>query len=75
MVTGRRVIIVDDVVNTGLSILSTMDAVSKAGGDVVAIASLINRGNLDTSMIGADEYIFLLEYDIPYGPHGHVHYV
>ena len=68
MVTDRRVIIVDDVVNTGFSILSNRDAVSKAGGDVVAIASLINRGNLDTSMIGVDEFIFLLEYDIPVWP-------
>lgn len=68
MVTNRRVIIVDDVVNTGISILSTMDAVSKAGGDVVAIASLINRGNIDTSKINQERFVYLLEYDIPLWP-------
>jgi orotate phosphoribosyltransferase len=68
MVTNRRVIIVDDVVNTGFSILSTMDAVSKAGGDVVAIASLINRGNIDMSKMNHKKFIYLLEYDIPLWP-------
>jgi len=59
---------VDDIINTGFSALSTIEAVGKAGGSVVALAVLINRGNIDTAEFGVDEFIFLLEYDIPVWP-------
>lgn len=68
LVSNRRVIVVDDIINTGFSALSTIEAVSRCGGTVVALAVLINRGNIDTSQFGVDEFIFLLEYDIPVWP-------
>jgi orotate phosphoribosyltransferase len=68
LVSNRRVIVVDDIINTGFSALSTIEAVGKAGGSVVALAVLINRGNIDTAEFGVDEFIFLLEYDIPVWP-------
>jgi orotate phosphoribosyltransferase len=68
LVSNRKVIVVDDIINTGFSALSTIEAVGKAGGSVVALAALINRGNIDTSEIGLDQFIFLLEYDIPVWP-------
>lgn len=68
LVSNRRVIVVDDIINTGFSALSTIEAVSRSGGTVVALAVLINRGNVDISEFGVDEFIFLLEYDIPVWP-------
>jgi len=68
LVSNRRVIVVDDIINTGYSALSTIEAVSRSGGTVVALAVLINRGNVDISEFGVDEFIFLLEYDIPVWP-------
>ena len=68
LVSNRRVIVVDDIINTGFSALSTIEAVSRSGGSVVALAALINRGNIDISQLGVDEFIFLLEYDIPVWP-------
>ena len=64
MVSNSRVIAVDDIINTGFSALSTIEAVSRSGGTVVALAVLINRGNIDIIKLGVDEFIFLLEYDI-----------
>ena len=43
-VRGKRVLVVDDVVNTGLSVRETADAVRAAGGEVVTVACLCTRG-------------------------------
>lgn len=68
LVSNRRVMIVDDIVNIGFSVLSTVNAVSRAGGEVVAVASLITRGNIDITKLDTKEFIYLLEYDIPIWP-------
>jgi orotate phosphoribosyltransferase len=68
LVHGKRVLVVDDVVNTGLSVRQTADAVKSAGGNVVAAACLVHRGNVDAAGISVPEYAYLLEYDIPNWP-------
>ena len=40
---GQRVLIVEDIVSTGLSARECIDAVRKAGGNVVGLACLIDR--------------------------------
>ncbi|BBO30965.1 phosphoribosyltransferase family protein [Lacipirellula parvula] len=65
LVTGRRVLVVDDVVNTGLSVRQTVAAVQAAGGEVVAAAALVHRGNVDAAGLSVPEYRYLMEYDIP----------
>jgi orotate phosphoribosyltransferase len=40
---GARVLVVEDIVSTGLSAREAMDAVRKAGGEVAALACLIDR--------------------------------
>lgn len=65
LVAGKRVLVVDDVVNTGLSVRQTVEAVRADGGDVVAAACLVHRGNVDAVGIGVPNYEYLLEYDIP----------
>ena len=42
---GARVLVVEDIVTTGLSLREAVEAVRKAGGDVVAAACLIDRSN------------------------------
>lgn len=67
-VSGRRVLVVDDVVNTGLSVRQTADAVRAAGGEVVGAACFVTRGNARTSDVGAPIFTFLLEELIPAWP-------
>jgi len=52
---GAKVMVVDDVLTTGLSVRETVAAVREAGGDVVAIGVLIDRSDLPLSM-GAPLY-------------------
>ncbi len=65
LVAGKHVLVVDDVVNTGLSVRQTAAAVRQAGGEVIAIAALVDRGNVDTESLGVPDYVYLMEYDIP----------
>ena len=68
VITGKQVLVVDDIVNTGHSILQTIKAVRGAGGAVVAAAALVNRGNVDARGLDVDEFVYLLEYKIPAWP-------
>jgi orotate phosphoribosyltransferase len=68
LVTGKRVLVVDDIVNTGHSIRQTMVAVRQAKGEVIAAGALVTRGNVIASRLGVDNFIYLLEYKIPTWP-------
>lgn len=68
VVAGRRVLVVDDIVNTGLSLRETAEAVRGAGGRVVGAACLVSRGNVDAVGLGVDRFAYLLEYKIPAWP-------
>ena len=68
LVAGRRVLVVDDVVNSGHSVRQTVRAVRRANGEVRAAAALIHRGNIDAAGLEVDEYLYLLECDIPEWP-------
>jgi orotate phosphoribosyltransferase len=67
-VSGRRVLVVDDVVNTGESLRETADAVRAAGGEVVATAALCTRGNAGPGDTGADDFVCLTEIEVPSWP-------
>jgi orotate phosphoribosyltransferase len=68
VVHGKRVAVVDDVVNTGLSVRQTTDAVRAAGGQVVAAGVLVTRGNATGVDMGVADFRYLLEYRIPSWP-------
>lgn len=68
LVRGKRVLVVDDIVNTGLSLRQTVDAVRSAGGLVVGAACLVSRGNVAAAGLGVERYHYLLEYRIPSWP-------
>ena len=67
-VAGRRVLVVDDIINTGHSTGLVLKAVKAAGGDVIAVATWINRGNVGAEAFGVDTFIHLDEVHLPSFP-------
>jgi orotate phosphoribosyltransferase len=53
LVRGRRVLVVEDVLNTGGSVEKTIAAVRAAGGEVVGASALCNRGTVTAADLGA----------------------
>lgn len=68
LVAGKRVLVVDDIVNTGHSARETMRALRQAGANVIAVGALVNRGNVDAAGLGVADFHYLLEYRIPAWP-------
>jgi orotate phosphoribosyltransferase len=44
---GERVLVVEDVVTTGLSVREVIDVVNEQGGEVVTVGTLVRRGPVD----------------------------
>lgn len=42
-VKGKRVLVVEDIITTGGSLVKTADAVRNAGGEIVAICAMVNK--------------------------------
>jgi orotate phosphoribosyltransferase len=60
---GQKVLLVEDVVTTGLSSREAMQAVAEAGGEVIAAAALVDRsnGNADVGV----PFFPLIRLDVP----------
>lgn len=67
-VAGKRVLVVDDVVNTGESVAETAAAVRAAGGEVVTVAALCTRGNAGAGDVGTDDFVYLAEVEVASWP-------
>ena len=65
LVAGKRVLIVEDVLTTGGSARKVVDAVRAAGGDVVAVAAICNRGGVKSDGVGGVPLLALLDFDLP----------
>lgn len=61
LVAGRRVLVVEDVVNTGGSVREAVGAVREAGGEVVAVAALCNRGGVTAGDLDVPAVLSLVE--------------
>lgn len=48
---GERVLLVDDVVTTGGSILKALDIVAETGAEIVAVATLVDRSGLAAGIL------------------------
>lgn len=59
-VTGRRVLVVEDTSTTGASALAAVEAVEEAGGQVVAVAVVVDRST------GAEERVRSRGYEYRY---------
>ena len=44
---GQRVLVIEDVITTGKTMVEIMDAVTRAGGEVIGIGCLVCRGKID----------------------------
>ncbi|WP_106640306.1 orotate phosphoribosyltransferase [Allosphingosinicella vermicomposti] len=60
---GQKVLLVEDVVTTGLSSREAIKAIAEAGGEVIAAASLVDRSN-GTADLGVP-FFPLLRLDVP----------
>lgn len=60
IVSGKRVLVVEDVLNTGGSVAKTIEAVRKAGGNVVVVGALCNRGGVTAEELGVPHLVSLL---------------
>lgn len=63
LIRGKRVLVVEDIINTGGSVKKVVEAVIKTGGKVVGVAALCNRGGVTAEGIGIPKLFSLL--DIP----------
>ena len=63
---GQKVLLVEDVVTTGLSSREAMEAVRQAGGEVIAAAALVDRSSGDADL-GVPFYP-LIRVDVPAYP-------
>jgi orotate phosphoribosyltransferase len=61
IVSGKRVLVVEDVLNTGGSVIKTIQAVRNAGGEVVAVGALCNRGGVTAEQLGIPHLVSLLD--------------
>ncbi len=59
--SGERVVVVDDVLTTGRSLMETVRAVEEVGGEVVAVGVMVKRGEYR----GPYPFHYVLELDFP----------
>lgn len=52
LVAGRRVLVVEDILNTGGSVKKVVDLVRETGGYVIGIGALCNRGGVTAHDVG-----------------------
>lgn len=64
LVRDRNVVVVEDIVNTGLSIRRTIEAVREAGGRVVAATALVDRGESEAASLDVDVYLPLAKIEL-----------
>lgn len=54
LIKGKRVLVVEDVLTTGGSVLKTIKAVEKSGGTVIGLGAICNRGGVKPEDIGVE---------------------
>lgn len=59
-ITGKNVLIVEDILNTGGSVRGVVEAVRRINGNIVSVSALCNRGNVTKEDIGNPPSLFAL---------------
>ena len=62
IVKDKQVLVVEDVVNTGGSLIKLIEAVSGAGGNVICAGIICNRGNITKEELGIPNLVSLLDF-------------
>lgn len=60
-VAGRRVVVVDDILTTGFSAARTVVAVQDAGGEVIGVVAIVNRGEVTAEQLGVPTLAVLVD--------------
>jgi orotate phosphoribosyltransferase len=60
LIAGKRVLVVEDVLTTGGSARQVVDAVRNAGGQVVGLGALCNRGGLTAATLDVPAFVALI---------------
>lgn len=68
LVAGRRVLVVEDVLNTGGSAAEAVAAVRRAGGTPIGVAALCNRGGVTAATLGVPVLVALVTLDLAAWP-------
>lgn len=57
-IKGKKVLVLEDLTTTGISVKKTVDAVKKAGGKVIAVCVMVNRDpkNVNEKTVGVPFY-------------------
>lgn len=65
-VAGKRCLIVEDIINSGVTVAKTRNAITKAGGEVSAVATLCNRsgGIVTAASLFVPELLSLIDLDM-----------
>ena len=69
-VAGKFVLVVEDVLNSGATVIKTINAVKKAGGEVVGVAAIANRsgGKVNAETLGVPFLFSLKDLSMPMYP-------
>ncbi len=59
LVSGKRVLVVDDILTTGGSVAKVIEAVIAAGGEVVGIGVLVKQGGVTAEALGVKKLVAL----------------
>lgn len=60
LVRDKNVLVIEDILTTGGSAKKVVDTVRRAGGTVVAVAALCNRGEVSKAEVGDPPHLFAL---------------
>ena len=63
-VKGKRCLIVEDVINSGVTVLKTRDAIYEAGGSLVGVGALCDRRGSEAWPLGVSELVSLVDLDM-----------
>lgn len=63
-IKGKRVLVVEDLLNTGGSVRKVCDLVKELGGDLVGASVIANRGNVDATGLGVERLTALVDVEM-----------
>jgi orotate phosphoribosyltransferase len=61
LIAGKKVLVVEDIITTGGSAKAVVALVKAAGGSVVGVSAICNRGAVTAEQLGVDKFCPLIE--------------
>jgi orotate phosphoribosyltransferase len=64
LIKGKRVLVVEDILNTGISAIKTITAARACEADIIGVAAICNRGGLVAASLGVNMLYSLVDVDM-----------